>query len=401
MRICLLMQREPFDDILAATLQRFWRQMHDQCVDVRWIWKPTSRRTPDHSIDLLCNIYLNAIFPASTGNGALEPIRREFSRSVSRWRTPIQKAYCRLALSPKLAHWFTHAVLRVSPPLASVTHQVIIPGNHKIRILERNNECSYGVLKHGFSWDRFQNEITSRRLAESLRIPVPKVLNTDHAGTWFQESYVNGTPLNRVSQNRKVKAIADRAHAELARLADETTEETRFGPYVSSLAEQIAKHLDQNHLLDEQQRNQLKTAVEQLSSAIDRCRSQTLLTARCHGDFQPANILVNNDNFWIIDWEYSTRRQRAYDALVFHCQTRRGHGLASRLRRFVDTCPPDALLRFNSSFASLEERRLFATILLLEELELRLAENANPCFTRLDDGLRWLTDDIQHWTAER
>jgi len=42
-----------------------------------------------------------------------------------------------------------------------------------------------------------------------------------------------------------------------------------------------------------------------------------ILTALTHGDFQPGNILVDGDRVWLIDWEYSARRQVGYDALVY------------------------------------------------------------------------------------
>lgn|GEM_PF-4902584 len=42
-----------------------------------------------------------------------------------------------------------------------------------------------------------------------------------------------------------------------------------------------------------------------------------LITAVTHGDFEPGNIIANGDRYWLTDWEYSDRRQAAYDGLVY------------------------------------------------------------------------------------
>ena len=58
-------------------------------------------------------------------------------------------------------------------------------------------------------------------------------------------------------------------------------------------------------------------------------------TVQSHGDFQPANILVPTDTdqraVYLIDWEYTARRCRWYDALVFGLRSRSPKGLAARI----------------------------------------------------------------------
>jgi hypothetical protein len=130
-----------------------------------------------------------------------------------------------------------------------------------------------------------------------------------------------------------------------------------------------------------------------------------------HGDFQPANILVDEDEFWIIDWEYAARRQAGYDMLVFHCQSRQsrigtGPGIATLLRKFVTSGWERLVIAENrplmhADIADRSLRRRHAALFLLEELELHLAENANLRLTALSRGLCQLLNEIDSWNSSK
>ncbi len=312
-------------------------------------------------------------------------------------------AYCRAALSPSWSGWFKQATMRVWPAHESLAETVIVPGNNKIRLLDHRNRCTHGLLKSGFSQDRFDNEISARQLAGGLGLPIPDLLQHDQVAGWFTESYVVGTPLNRLADQERAINVADRAFASLDLLIDETVQTTTVGDYVASLCDRIRSDLNQIDLLPDEMRRGVEGCVQRLTAALADSSDVALETAQTHGDFQPANILVadlktqdarTDAQFWIIDWEYAGRRQRDYDWLVFHAHARRGSGLASRLRRIVGQAPS---WRTASSGKQIALPQFASTIFLLEELELRLGENKNPRFTRVDGGLPTLLDEIQNW----
>jgi hypothetical protein len=56
---------------------------------------------------------------------------------------------------------------------------------------------------------------------------------------------------------------------------------------------------------------------------------------RCHGDFQPGNILYDNGKVWLIDWEFSTERQREYDLLTYSLGARFPKGLGRRITMYA------------------------------------------------------------------
>ena len=391
------MQREPFGDILTETLQHHWERQYNDSFQLHWHWKPKSLPALQ-SIDFICNIYLNAVFPVGTTNGALEPIRREFSCSTVPWRTPLQSAYCWLALSPKYARWFKQATLRVTPSHSALSDLVIIPGNNKLRVLDRQKDVVHGVLKQGFPLRRIQNEIAARQKAHLLGIPIPDLMQCDADAGWFSESYVVGTPLNRITDLQIVSNVSQKAVQRLNTLWEATSESTTVGDYLEVIESRVTSHIERNHLLDEDLTRAIVSGIKRLSNALAPVHRNALLTSQTHGDFQPANILVGDHQFWIIDWEYANRRQFEYDLLVFDIQSRQGRGLANRLQKFVERgFLNDA---FKAPFSNDQTaRHTKATVLLLEELELRLAENTNPRFTKLDSGLSILLSEIALWIS--
>ncbi len=454
MRISLLIEREPFGEILTETLTRFWSRQLGRHIRVEWRWKPPRRQFFGNGENQvwLCNVYLNAIFPRGISSQALDPIRREFSRSVVAWRRPLQKAYVTLALAPCSAPWFTHALVRIVPGVEALSQQVIVPGNSKIRILDRQANCVYGVLKTGYSRERFGAEVAARQQAASLDIPVPRLTETDLEAGWFREQYVEGTPLNRLACTETRTSATQRAVRRLQRLIEETLEKTALGDYVDALRTSIHRHLTailslerlttaKNTHLDgvSAQRNcarkspRFKVPAATSPNAAAGCRSRfdgrqlhsqaveacdqltqqilagspsgvQVFTGQTHGDFQPGNVLVDGDKFWIIDWEYAARRQALYDTLVFSCQARGGQGIAKRLQGFVDfgldpLVTSEQLEVVCAELADRALRRRHAALFLLEELDLRLAENAHPRLTAISSGLGQLLTEIKLWRA--
>jgi len=396
MRISLLLQREPFDVILEETLSTFLESWRGQAHEVRWY-----NGRPDLDAigrcgqqPWLCNIYLNAIFVPEAEPAVFDPIRREFARSVVWWRRPAQRAYIALAISRPGARWLAQAGVGISPALPDAGQLLIVAGNHKIRLLDRATGVVYGILKSGFPPDFMQRELATRQQATELGLPVPPLEAVAEDGAWFRESYVSGTPINRLADAAVAqRAVADVAYA-LHRLLRHTMQEQLLSEYVERLAAQARAHIAANHLLSEGQRRSLLQAVDCLLTQLNALRSAIggrILTSLTHGDFQPANILVSQDGVWLIDWEYSARRQAGYDALVFALRSRFPAGLAARLQRIVgegDSTQPLSLADWPGlNWQDASWRRVHGWLFLLEELALHLEENANPCFHRLGDGL--------------
>ncbi|MBN1428925.1 MAG: phosphotransferase [Anaerolineae bacterium] len=397
MRISLLMEREPFGAILEKTLEDYWSARSGQEYQVSW--HPGRPKLSKGIQVWLVNIYLNAIFTPELEAAGFEPVRREFSHSLSRWRRPLQRDYVAAATSKWASRRLAQAVLHVQPAIPQACQWLIVAGNHRLRILDHQVGSSTSVLKAGFDSTFMQRELEARRLAETLRLPVPVLRQCAGDASWFTEDYVIGTPLNRLPDDAQAQSCFGMAADALKDLIAHTRAEEPVADYVSRIQTRSEALIARNTLLSAAQRTDLQTLIRTLASLFQMSKA-SIITSLTHGDFQPANLLATDEQTWIIDWEYSARRQTPYDLLTYGLRSRRPDGLADRLHAFVTdgiSALPDQWpgCTWHSSEARLQSAILFA----LEDLLLHLEENANPHFTRLGDGLLSLHWELINWLS--
>lgn len=406
MRISLLLQREPFGRLVEETMAGFWSARHGHTFQVQWAaGRPSgdSLRPNGHQ-PWLANIYLNAIFTPDAVPAIFDPVRREFSRSTVWWKRPLQRTYVSLAAQRPAARWLAQATLHVTPAVPGAAHKLIVAGNYKMRLLDRQAGLAYGIRKAGFRSNFMQRELAARRQAADLRLRVPPLVGVAGDLSWFSEYYISGTPLNRLADSEAVSGALRAALRDLHRFHCQTRQTTTWRQYCADLARHIERLLPETSVLGAAGQERLHALSRRLSEQLAPFADNSLTTAVTHGDLQPANILVNDDGVWLIDWEYAGRRQAGYDALVLGLGVRNTAGLATRLGAFIArgwpiNTPVAALSWPGLDVSSPDARRRHATLLLLEELVLRLEENAQPALTRADAGLRQLPPEIEAWLA--
>lgn len=402
MRISLLLQREPLPTIVEQTLSSFWSLHHGTPYTVCWrggYANSTNSSTPVQR--WLVNAYLNTIAVRHASPAAFDPIRREFSRSRTWWKRPAQQLYVRLASTPNTAPLLAQATVEVSPAVPGATHKVIVAGNHKLRLLDHQEGRAYGILKAGFLPHFMQQELAVRQKASECGLPVPQLLEVAEDGTWFSEAYLSGTPVNRLPDQSQVAAAVQAVYHRLQTLHAATAKQTTIEQYATTLRREIGDLLHKMKRLTIDDCNRLNMLADGLLEQVYTIPQRIITIVLCHGDFQPANILLNADGPWLIDWEYATHRQAAYDLLVYALSSRFPKGIASRLQAFVHNGLPA-----NVPFSAEQQRVLVstssrrhqqATLFLLEELHQHLCENSQPLFNRSGEGLRLLQTEISQW----
>jgi aminoglycoside phosphotransferase (APT) family kinase protein len=172
---------------------------------------------------------------------------------------------------------------------------------------------------------------------ETTRKPVPLTLGVPGVLTWPQqdivylEARVRGTRLDsRLSSDAAPKdvALAARALAELHAL-----------PLV------FEPHLRAQQLLEERIRDGIKELQQLLPARQQETRRVYEFLQRCgdlghgvaplHGDYQPRNLLVQQERVWLLDWEWATQGDPAFDVGYFvayldaHCPAHRAELLGS------------------------------------------------------------------------
>ena len=216
MRLSLLLPREPFPVIFEQTLSRFLLSWTGQPYEIHWDPKrPLSASHCRSGEFWLVNIYLNAIFIPQADPAIFGPVKQEFSHSLVWWRRWPQRLYVDMATSPLMAKWLAHAGVSLTPALPQAELRLIVPGNHKIRLLDYGEKTVYAIRKSGFPANFLEREIEVRRQAEELGLPVPRVKTVAGDGAWLSEEYVSGTPVNRLQDPAQARAAFAEAHQAL------------------------------------------------------------------------------------------------------------------------------------------------------------------------------------------
>ncbi len=397
MRISLLVQREPFGEILEKTLSAFFTSLYNRPYTVTWTDNCRKSASTGNEQIWLCNPYLNAIFMSDAETKIFEPVLREFSHSTVAWRRPLQKLYCRMATGSATAKWLSNTRIIVSPPLPRASELLIVGGNHRIRLLDRKKGLSYVINKHGFDVSRIKNEILFRRTHTDL--PIPPLRETAPDDSWYSEKYIAATPINRLPDTHQAEQFLRQAVKAIQKLSSNTVQEIPLTEYCHKLEQDIRTKITANHLLSTRQKEKLQAQCAAIVRWLDKEKesdSSSLTTAQTHGDFQPGNILANKNRIWLIDWEYTKRRQAAYDGLVYMLRSRFPKGLTERVRQEMQN--PDNPILANwpgLNWEKINERKIALTLFLLEELDLYLAENDNKLFYTLSGGMLQFMDELE------
>src|SRR5207244_8868543 len=196
---------------------------------------------------------------------------------------------------------------------------------------------------------------------------------------WFTEELIPGTPLNRVpGAADRARAFAA-ARAALGRLVARTLRSVGVKGYVDALVREVAEAAAAP--LFATQRATLGRTLATLARVIERLPGpSTVETAETHGDFQPGNVLVARDGVWLIDWEYTGRRQAGFDLLTHRLASRFPAGLAARVHEAAGGGDRlgEAMHGWPGvDWSTTEARRRALALFLLEELLVRVRENAS------------------------
>ena len=148
MKISLLLEREPFAEILEKTLVSFLSDYYRKSYRVKWYsgYPKISKIIKRGEQPWLCNPDLNAIFAIWADSKVFCPVKSEFSTHPKLWRSHIQRMYVELATRKAFRRWFSSYAISISPPVPDANSILIVGGNHKIRIINHKAKTVYVIF---------------------------------------------------------------------------------------------------------------------------------------------------------------------------------------------------------------------------------------------------------------
>jgi thiamine kinase-like enzyme len=403
MKISYLIDREPFDKIFEETFSLFLDNFIDHSHTVKW--HPKSHYNKKSSLTQLwyCNPLINSIFVKGANPSVFNSISGEYANNpLKPWRSLIQRLYLGLAKFKFTAPLLSKYAIYITPPIEDAKNKLIIGGNTKIRLIDFANRKVYVILKNGFDKKYLDKEIYVRTNFPNL--PIPKIHTYGNNGLWYSEEYISGKSPDRVSGNKGHDALL-KAIQYLHKMLNETKKREALTEYVACLQDRIYKNIDQISRIDTSVKDKISDLVSTIVTHLDKSSYHDICTAYCHGDFQQGNVLCDGDKIWILDWEYSGKKQIGYDLFVLLLKSRVSKGFSNRFINWMKNNAVDEYKELINCWPEIKLnmeaiKEIYLLLFLLEELDFHLSENDNNLFWGISIGLNDFYKELEKIVIE-
>lgn len=390
MKISLLIEREPFDKIFEETFTSFLNDFTNCPHKVKWYNKKNNNQSKESVQSWYCNPLINSIFVKGANPAVFNSISGEYSYNPLRpWRSLIQKLYLSLSQHKITAQLMAKYVIEVSPPIKDAKDKLIIGGNTKIRFIDIINRKVYVILKNGFNKKYLEKEVFVR--TNFTYLPIPKINLCGNNGSWYCEDYVSGVSPDRIEVDKSHDVLGE-AVQHIHKMLNSTKESEPLSEYVACLQERINKNIGQISHIDVDFKKEIINLTSTLATHLNKYSDHVITTAYCHGDFQEGNIIHDGEKTWILDWEYSGRKQIGYDLFVLLLKSRVYKGFSNRFLRLMNNELDYDQMELINNWPEIKwDDKLFKEIsiflFLLKELDFHIEENSNVSFFKASIGL--------------
>lgn len=389
MKISILIKREPFLSIFESSIEAFLADYYKAAHTVNWNRVKRSVNTSESKQIWYCNPLINSIFVRKVNKKVFESINGEYaSNPLKPWRSFMQAAYLKIAQSRMFGHIIASHSLEIFPPLPNADCMLIIGGNTKLRLIDISKKSIFVILKHGFDIQYIQREVFVRN--EFPHLPVTPIAEVNLEHGWYQEQYITGHPPNRL-QKARGKIALERAIQAIHVMLIESERRVSLSDYVELLFQRWIAAAAELDYVNEKAMTGIRRLVRILKSTLESSEVCQISIAYCHGDFHQGNILANDEDMWIMDWEYSGEKQIAYDLFVLLIQSRVESGYASRVTTLLTGSADLEYEGYAQAWPGIDwygsERFVYLLLFLFEEVNFYISELSCLVFYQYPDCL--------------
>jgi hypothetical protein len=383
MKISTLLKREPFEKIFEETMVLFLDDLTGNNYKVSWNSGKTSKSLSDSDQYWYCNPLINSIFVKKVNSSVFSSINGEYQYNPLRpWRIILQKIYLLLSQSKITSVFMSKNMVTFSPAIEDAKNKLIIGGNTKIRIIDISSKKVYVILKNGFARKYLEREVYARDNFPYL--PIPKIDEYSSQGLWYREEYIVGLSPNRMAKS-KGESVLCKVVEHIFKMLNETKKETTVFEYTKTLQKKINSDLDSISYIDKKVKDKMKNIVFTLVGTLEEHLNEPINIAYCHGDFHQGNILSDEKNYWILDWEYSGHKQIGYDLFILLLESRIENGFSDRFYKLMNNKFDRNQMELINNWPGINWnnkvlKKIYLTIFLLEDIYFHIDENNNNIF---------------------
>ena len=344
MRISLLEKREKFYKILKKTLNNYVEEKNIECKQTFFV----------------SNKYLNFIATPYINSNIFKVLVNEYSNSRLKWRRFFQSFYVNIAIKKWLRVFFSHKLIKLP---SYFSNYLILGGNHRIRLFSESIVGSLVILKSNERSQYILNDIYIRKKYDLSF--APKIL--DKGKIWFIEECFLGIPINRIDNSKlKFKYLNTLISLHTNQLVNITKEILDLKTYKELIYSDIQKIKFNKNFNNEL----YKLIFDVISLLFKYSKEKLIQISWTHGDFQEANILINNELFKVIDWESADKRFYLYDYFTLFGKSRTNISIIESINLFKKK------ISVNGDYINL---------LLIEEIRFYINEESSLNFLVLDE----------------
>jgi len=366
LNIKLLLRFEDFYQILSNTVVRVFDE------NMVSISKLNALRLYSNNL-AYCIPSLNIIFSSKFARSIYPIVLKQYSHSHSKFITIAKKIYIfSLIRIPLIRFIFSHRVFIFSNN-SFFDSYVVQGGSSKIRFIDLSNNLSMLALKDSYSpYDYFYNEVDFR-LSNFSKYSLPLYDANLDIFIYSEPYYLNCDYLYYNSSSYGV--LKDKVSEIYSSYIDYscTSNAIRINDYINKILT-ISENLT------------LPVKIDSFLNKLSLMYGDVIVPQHfSHGDLQVGNVLIQNNNLFLFDWESCGSRVLFYDLIILATKARlnplRYVQIISEMYNFEHSKFNLSTLGCDLSLPNGFTFKLFAVSLALENLLYYLVESRNSTIT--------------------